>query len=130
MAAATQAIKTQIRNQQLALSRKLTVATGQTIYEKTLVSIDGSGNAIPAATNARIAGLALSTKTAGETVEVFFGLMEAKLALSGAAITDVGTLAYAADNQTAQTSSNTAILGPIVDVETNYAWIALTTGIM
>lgn len=125
MANATNAIKQNIRSEHLAISTKLTVAAGVTIYEGTLVSIDGSGNAIVAATNARIAGVAKETKTAGEELTVYHNHVH-RFIYTSVAATAVNTAAYAADNQTAQANSNTAILGPVVDVGTNVAWIHLT----
>ena len=125
MANATEAIEKHFRKEELSMTTKLTVATGVTIYQGTLVSIDGSGNAVVATTSARIAGIAEETAAAGETVTVLSGLI-VRLALTGAAATHVNTTVYAADNQTAQAASNTAILGRVVDYETGYVWVLLT----
>ena len=124
MADATQDISTHIRNENLAIARTLTVATGSTIYEGTLVGID-TGEAKTISTSKIVAGFAVKKAAAATTVTVWYNVVM-KIALSGAAVTDIGTTAYASDNQTATTTPNTAILGPIVDVETGYAWVHLT----
>lgn len=104
---------------------ELTVATSVTIYQGTLVSIDGSGDAIVGVTTSRIAGIALNTAEAGEVVQVASGHI-VKLALSGAAATHLNTTVYAADNQTVTATPNTAILGRVIDWETGYVWVLLT----
>lgn len=123
--ASTNAINQSFKNPEATRTRTLTVATGVTIYEGTLVSIDGSGNAVVAVTSARIAGIAKNTAIAGEIVTCYYGLT-VRLNLSSVAATAVGATAYAADNDTATLSSNTAILGPVQSIETNLVWVDLT----
>lgn len=127
MANATSTIQTQFRNMHLALTRFLTVAAGVTIYQGTLVSINASGEAVAAVGSARFAGIAVEQKTAGETVTVYYGNVEALISLPGVAATDRGNTAYAVDNQTAANSGTTAIIGNIADVQTDKAWVALTS---
>lgn len=115
-----------IKEKDIRISRKLTVATGVTIYKGQIVGIDGSGEAIHAATGSLVAGIAQHDAAAGEVVTVWINYV-VKLAYASAAVTDVGLTAYAADSSGATTSSNTAILGPIVDWESGYLWVWLTT---
>ena len=125
MANATTAIQQEYQKDGLTIPRTLTVATGVTIYQGTLVGID-AGEGIVAATNKIVGGIAVQTALAGEVVTCNFGMI-ARFAMSGAAITDIGGTAYAADNQTATTGANTAILGPIVDVGTDEVFVLMTT---
>ena len=61
MAASTQSIDKHWRNNENVISREVVVATGETLYEGVLGSIDGSGNAVDAATDKRIAGVSASS---------------------------------------------------------------------
>jgi hypothetical protein len=124
--AATKAIQQKQKALQQIQTRTLTVAAGVTIYEGTLVSINGSGEAIVGTTGSRIAGVAQSTATAGETVTCYFSGAW-WFNITSPVATMIGVTAYATDNNTVQTSSNTAILGPIVDVSSTQALVWITT---
>jgi len=125
MADVTQSTERTFRKQGLRISRNMIVAAGVTAYKGMIVGIDGSGNAIHAATGSKAVGIAQHDADAGEDLEVWFGPV-VKLAWASAAITDVTNTAYAADSSDATTSSNTAILGPIVDWESGYLWVLMT----
>lgn len=125
MASATNAIQIHERMPDLKIETQLEVATAVTIYAGTLISIDGSGDAIVATTGSRIAGIAQETVEAGENVSAFSNHI-VKIALSGAAKTHLNTTVYAADNQTAQAGAVAAILGRVVGWETGYVWVKLT----
>jgi len=126
MAAATEAIKVQSRNNDQIETSNLTVAAGVTIYEGTLVSIDASGNAIVGVSGSRLAGIAADTREAGESLTCRSGYT-VRFLMATAALTDMNKAAYAADNQTATLTPGTAILGRIVDVEVGEAiWVKMT----
>jgi hypothetical protein len=126
MADLTASREIDVRDKDLRISRKLTVKAATTIYKGQIVGIDASGYAIHALTTTKVAGMAQHDAAAGETVTVWINYV-VKLAYASAAVTDVGNAAYAADSSDATTSSNTAILGPIVDWESGYFWVWLTT---
>lgn len=121
--AATTPIIQRFKFEQLTMSRELVVDTA--VKEGWLVSIDGSGDAVPAVTTARIAGVAQNDAAAGERVTCYFG-RAVWLNKSNAAATDVGVTMYAADNDTVTATPNTAILGPVVDWETGHVLVSLT----
>lgn len=125
MADATNPIVKKMTNPQLAITTKLTVATGSTIYEGTLVCINASGEATSVVTTTKCAGIAVTDADATENVIVESNIV-VRIALSGVAASNIGDTAYAADNQTATLTANTAILGRIVNVDTGYAWVYLT----
>jgi len=128
--ATTRTVKRKLRNEPNHVTRKLQVASGQTIYEGTFVSIDANGYATAATGALKIGGLAIEgqgDKSAGEIVTVWLGWFEAYVSLPGVTDAKVGDTAYAADNDTASLTGTNGILGIIIDVETNYAWIAITT---
>src|SRR5262245_11430935 len=124
--AATQEIRQIMQNTETIQSRDLVVASATTIYAGTLVSINGSGLAIAATTGSRIAGVAQNTATAGETVTCYFNSAW-WFNITSPVATMVGVTAYATDNNTVQTSDNTAILGLIVDVNASQALVLITT---
>ncbi len=125
MASASSAVQRQTRKENIRQTRELVVASGETIYEGTLFGRSDTGEAIDIDTSKIVAGVAFATKEETETVEGYFGL-EILIDLPSVSKADIGKIAYAADNNTAQLSSNTAILGPIVDVQTDKAWVHLT----
>jgi len=127
MADTTQAIEIKTKADIKTIQRTaITVATGETLYQGQIVCLDASGEAVNASTSLQVGGiLREADAAAGDSVTLEYGFLM-KFPLSGVAATDIGSTAYAADNQTATTSSNTAVLGEIVSIETGYAWIYLT----
>jgi hypothetical protein len=125
MASSTVALEGNVKQIWNAVSSTLTVATGEAIPKGTLVGIDGSGNATDVSTSARIAGVAVSSADAAETVTVYSNI-EVKLIHASAAATLLNTTVYASDNQTATSTPNTAILGRVTDWESGYVWVLLT----
>lgn len=127
MASTTVAIKPEIRNNNLRITTPIVVSDGVQVYQGALVCIDGSGEGIDGVNTASMAGIAEESVLGDGTVKVVCNSnYEVRFPMSGAAATDVGTTAYAADNQTATTTTKTCILGRITDWETGYVWVHLT----
>lgn len=109
----------------------LTVKAATTIYKGSLVNVDGTGYAIPAADAASVTfmGVALEGGTAGQAIRVARrGVFN--LACSGFAITDMGARVYVADSATVtKTVGNGVYVGRVVRVDSaTSCWVDLEYG--
>lgn len=108
-------------------ARTLVVASGETIYEGTIVCIDSSGFAIAATGNNRVAGIAQNGATEGETVTVYFQAAWRFTADPAPVATDIGKPVYLQDNDTVTNSSGTGICGICEDITATEMWVFFTT---
>jgi len=125
MSDTTTARKRDMRNPQNIVTRKAVVKAGETIEKGQIASRDASGYAVNLDTSLPVLGVAVEEYAAGETATFNFFHVE-RFEKSDASATDVCETAYAADNQTATLSSNTAILGPVVDWGAGYVDVLMT----
>ena len=115
--ASTTTIKSNQKDIHLAISRVMTVATGNQIYAGWLVGIDSNGKAIVADTTHRIVGVAFNGRGGGhQDLEVKFNHI-VLLNLPSVTEADKGKTVYAVDNDTVTLTPNMAIVGQIVSVD-------------
>lgn len=108
------------------------VATGETIREGWLCQLDSSGELVEAIVATGNIGGFIARKTvvvatAGQTLDVWSG-QEVKLE-NGNSLddTDVGSTAFAQDNQTVHnTASTRSAIGRVTQVDSDGAWVMLT----
>lgn len=111
------------------LPKSRALEAGGTIYAGTLVALNSSGLAVPAADAAglRVLGRAENSAVTGEQVEVAEGCFLLDNAGSGNALTlaDLGRFAYVADDRTVSKSpgSNGVVAGIVFDVEPLGVWV-------
>lgn len=123
--ASTTVRKAKVKVDQLSIHIPLIVASGQTIYEGTLVGKDDNGYAIPADDTHKCVGMAIEQKTAGQTVTVVYNNITF-FVLPGVCMADLGKTAYAVDNDTLTLIENDAIVGKIIGVSGESAIVHLT----
>jgi len=106
----------------------MVVAAATTIYEGAIVSIDASGNVVNASSTLECAGIARSTGTAGQTIQVMYDHLE-RLPLGTAVITDLFDLIYATDSNTLTRTPNTCIVGEVVGIiSSSEVWVHIRKG--
>ena len=110
----------------------LTVKTGTTIYKGSLVNVDATGYAVPAADAASVVfmGVAMEGGTAGQTIRVYRrGIFQFAIPAT-ATIADVGQRVYVADSATVtKTVGNGVYVGKIVRVASaTSVWVDLESG--
>lgn len=110
----------------------LTVKAGTTIYKGSLVNVDATGYAVPAADAASVVfmGVAMEGGTAGQTIRVYRrGIFKFAIPAT-ATIADVGQRVYVADSATVtKTASNGVYVGRIIRVDSaTSVWVDLEYG--
>lgn len=135
MSAATAAILTPER---LGTVVNVPLAADAVIYQGTLVCLDSSGNAVPAADTAalRVIGVAQADadNTDGDAGDVTLNVKRGVFgfANSGDAAVDAddkGKLCVVEDDSTvAETSTNKIPAGRVVDVDDDYVWVDVAEG--
>jgi predicted RecA/RadA family phage recombinase len=110
----------------------LTVKAGTTIYKGSLVNVDATGYAVPAADAASVVfmGVAMEGGTAGQTIRVYRrGIFKFAIPAT-ATIADVGQRVYVADSATVtKTASNGVYVGRIIQVDSaTSVWVDLEYG--
>jgi predicted RecA/RadA family phage recombinase len=110
----------------------LTVKAGTTIYKGSLVNVDATGYAVPAADAASVVfmGMAMEGGTAGQTIRVYRrGIFKFAIPAT-ATIADVGQRVYVADSATVtKTASNGVYVGRIIQVDSaTSVWVDLEYG--
>lgn len=125
MADSTTPIRNNIKTPMLGHTIDVDIESSTTLYEGTLFCIDASGEAVTPAVTLTCGGLVFSINPDATIVTGMRGIV-VELAMAGAAKTDLGKQAYAADNQTATTTAGTApLLGPIVGWRSGYVHVFL-----
>lgn len=104
------------------LTRKLIVASGSTIYEGTIVSIDDNGNAIAGGSTYLFAGIAMNTATENTEVTIMLNVL-CRFNLTGVTPADVGRIAYVVDNNTVTLAKTSGVIGPLISVSDNECYI-------
>lgn len=110
----------------------LTVKTGTTIYKGSLVNVDSTGYAVPAANAASVVfmGVAMEGGTAGQTIRVYRrGIFKFAIPAT-ATIADVGQRVYVSDSATVtKTAGKGVYVGRIIQVDsTTSCWVDLEYG--
>jgi hypothetical protein len=124
MAAATEGVNTPRRD---GVQFSDPAAAGAKIYVGTLVALDASGNAVPATAGGKaVRGVAEHDvdNTAGGVGDKVVSSRQTVYRFESSTLTrtDIGAIAYVADNQTVA-KTGTAIAGLVVDVDINGAWV-------
>ena len=125
MANYTEDQERQERKTNIALTRTLTVATGDTIYKDVLASIDASGNLAEFDTSLLVAGISVEQYAAGEEGTVNFGNC-VWFDKSDASAEDVGKTAEATDDYTVKIGTSTSVVGPIVEWRSEQVLVWMT----
>ena len=108
---------------------QLTVKDAVTIFAGSMVAVDTNGEALPAAdtANLKVVGRAeqkVDNTDDGKTVNVRRGIFQYA---NGDSVddSDIGSLAYASDDQTVTqgTNVNSVVAGRIVDVDSGGVWV-------
>ncbi len=133
MSAATEPVNTPER---AGLGIALPVAASTTIHAGTLVALDSSGNAVPAAATAGLTVIGRAAATADNSagsagdikVVAHRGCFRyANSATAAVDADDKGKPCYVEDDNTvAETASNSVVAGVVVDVDADGVWIDTT----
>ncbi len=110
----------------------LTVKAGTTIYKGSLVNVDDTGYAVPAANAASVVfmGVAMEGGTAGQVIRVYRrGIFKFAIPAT-ATVADVGQRVYVADSATVtKTAGNGVYVGRIIQVDSaTSCWVDLEYG--
>ena len=110
----------------------LTVKAATTIYKGSLVNVDSSGYAVPAANAASVVfmGVAMEGGTAGQVIRVYRrGIFKFAIPAT-ATVADVGQRVYVADSATVtKTAGNGVYVGRIIQVDSaTSCWVDLEYG--
>lgn len=110
----------------------LTVKAATTIYKGSLVNVDATGYAVPAADAASVVfmGVAMESGTAGQTIRVYRRGVFQFVIPATATIADVGQRVYVADSATVtKTVGNGVYVGRIIKVVSSTSvWVDLEYG--
>ena len=103
-----------LTNPDLAIVRQATVASGVTIYDGAIVSLNASGEAIVGVSTTKFGGIAQNYAEAGENVTLHYNHVE-ELPLA-TTVANIGVAVYATSDNVLTLTPNTCIVGYIVNI--------------